>query len=54
MNMPQVINHPLHLEGVARVGPTKAPELGEHTDEVLVSLGYTVAQISSLREQGVI
>ncbi len=30
------------------------PELGEHTDEVLARLGYTVKDISMLREKGVI
>ena len=54
MEMPHVVNHPLHLEGVARVGPKRAPELGEHSTEVLESLGYTHEQIQSLREQGVI
>jgi len=54
MGMPLVVNHPLHLEGVARVGPKRAPELGEHSTEVLESLGYTHDQIHSLREQGVI
>jgi succinate--hydroxymethylglutarate CoA-transferase len=30
------------------------PMLGEHTDEVLKSLGYDANTISSLRNQGVI
>ena len=32
----------------------RAPLIGEHTDEILVGLGYTDAQIASLREEGVI
>jgi crotonobetainyl-CoA:carnitine CoA-transferase CaiB-like acyl-CoA transferase len=28
--------------------------LGEHSDEVLASIGYDEAQIASLREKGVI
>lgn len=31
-----------------------APTLGQHTDEILVGLGYTSAQISSFRERGII
>lgn len=54
MNMPHVVNHPLHLEGVARVGPRRAPELGEHSNEILGDLGYSAAQIDRLRESGVI
>ena len=30
------------------------PELGEHTDEVLVTLGYSAEQIAALREDGVL
>ena len=32
----------------------RAPELGEHTDEILTDLGYDASAIASLREQGVI
>jgi crotonobetainyl-CoA:carnitine CoA-transferase CaiB-like acyl-CoA transferase len=36
-------------------GPrAKAPELGEHTEEVLLELGYTWNDISQMKEQGVI
>ncbi len=30
------------------------PTLGQHTDEILASLGYANAQIASLREQGIV
>jgi formyl-CoA transferase len=33
---------------------TRSPLLGEHTDEVLAELGYTHAQIESLRAEKVI
>jgi len=36
------------------VGPICAPALGEHTNEVLADLGYTVEQVTRLRESGVI
>ncbi len=49
-----VINHPVNLRGVARqpIGP--APDLGEHTDEVLGKLGIASADIRQLRADGVI
>jgi formyl-CoA transferase len=33
---------------------TRAPSLGEHTDEVLLAHGYSQAQIEALRTKGVI
>jgi formyl-CoA transferase len=36
------------------VSVERPPLLGEHTDEVLAALGYTPAEISSLREAGAI
>ncbi len=36
-------------------GITSAPpRLGEHTEEVLVGLGYTAEQVAALREKGVV
>jgi crotonobetainyl-CoA:carnitine CoA-transferase CaiB-like acyl-CoA transferase len=32
----------------------RAPLLGEHTDEILASLGYTGEAIAALREKGVV
>jgi crotonobetainyl-CoA:carnitine CoA-transferase CaiB-like acyl-CoA transferase len=33
---------------------TRAPLLGEHTDEVIAGLGYTAADISDLRDAGAV
>ncbi len=30
------------------------PQLGEHTDEILAQLGYSAAQIASLRADGIV
>jgi formyl-CoA transferase len=30
------------------------PKLGEHTDEVLVALGYTKGDIAAMRQRGVV
>ena len=44
---------PLHVEGEELPVPTKAPELGEHTDSVLRDvLGYDDAKVASLRDAG--
>ena len=34
--------------------PTRAPELGEHTEEVLLELGLTWDEITELQERGAI
>lgn len=48
-----VINHPLNIDGMPRVGTRHAPEVGEHTDEVLAELGFDAAAIAGLHERGV-
>lgn len=50
----QVINDPVNVEGVARVGVLRAPDIGEHTDEVLAELGYDIDAISDLRQNGIV
>lgn len=45
---------PVHLVGES-VGPSgRAPDTGQHTDEILGSLGYEEQQIQQLRHEGVI
>jgi crotonobetainyl-CoA:carnitine CoA-transferase CaiB-like acyl-CoA transferase len=44
---------PLHVEGEELPVPTKAPEVGEHTEQVLRTvLGYDDAKLDALREAG--
>lgn len=52
--VPLVINHPLNIEGMPRVGPKRAPDLGEHTDDVLREMGYGDEAIAAFRERGVV
>jgi formyl-CoA transferase len=48
------VNNPITLRGLARVPSRRAPEHGEHNDEVLAQLGFSVDDINQLREQKVI
>jgi crotonobetainyl-CoA:carnitine CoA-transferase CaiB-like acyl-CoA transferase len=45
------VNNPITLRGLARVPSRRAPEHGEHNDEVLGQLGFSVEDIARLREQ---
>jgi len=49
-----ILNHPLNVEGLPRVGPTHAPEIGEHTTAILRELNFTDAEISGFRARGVV
>jgi crotonobetainyl-CoA:carnitine CoA-transferase CaiB-like acyl-CoA transferase len=48
------VNNPITLRGLARVPAQRAPEHGEHNDDVLAELGFSVEDIAQLREQKVI
>jgi crotonobetainyl-CoA:carnitine CoA-transferase CaiB-like acyl-CoA transferase len=54
VGMARVIRDPVNVDGVPRVGVTKAPDLGEHSDEILRELGYDAATVARLRADGVI
>jgi crotonobetainyl-CoA:carnitine CoA-transferase CaiB-like acyl-CoA transferase len=47
----RVLANPLRFDG-ERLPSDRAPELGEHTDELLLAAGYSPAEISRLRESG--
>ena len=53
IDVPFIINHPIKISNLDQVGPKRAPELGEHTDEILQSLGYSHQQILALKDKGV-
>jgi crotonobetainyl-CoA:carnitine CoA-transferase CaiB-like acyl-CoA transferase len=48
------VNNPITLRGLARVPSRRAPEHGEHNDDILAQLGFSVDDIAQLREQKVI
>jgi formyl-CoA transferase len=49
-----VVASPLNLEGIAKKVRSATPEAGEHTEEILRGIGYTDAQIGSMRASGII
>jgi formyl-CoA transferase len=49
-----VINHPVTVDGMPRVGALHAPDCGEHTEEILRERGMTAEQIAALRARGAI
>ena len=46
------VNNPLNVEGVTKEKPIMAPEVGEHSREILRSLGYEDAAIEELILRG--
>jgi crotonobetainyl-CoA:carnitine CoA-transferase CaiB-like acyl-CoA transferase len=50
----RVVASPLNYSGLARDIRLPTPEAGNHTDEVLASVGYSEAEIASLRQKGVV
>jgi formyl-CoA transferase len=48
----RTVSSPLQVDGVEKVKPGVAPGVGEHTREVLCSLGYSEKEIESLIERG--
>jgi len=48
------ISSPIQLHGVAKVPARRAPNLGEHTDEVLQELGFDAKGIEDLRAGGAV
>ena len=49
-----VANFPVSLSATPGTIRRRAPTLGEHTDEVLGSLGYGASELARLREERVI
>ena len=48
------ISSPIQVHGVNKVTAKRAPELGEHNQEVLQELGFDATQIDSFLESGVV
>jgi formyl-CoA transferase len=48
------ISSPIQVHGVAKVPARRAPDLGEHTDEILQELGFDAKGIENLRASGAV
>lgn len=46
--------NPIAFSGVERIAPTRAPSLGEHTDEILDEIGYSAREISALHDAEIV
>ena len=49
-----VINHPVNVEASGRAPIKRAPDIGEHSTEILEELGYESNAIQDFKTQGVI
>ncbi len=48
------IDSPVHLDQETKVAPRRAPEIGEHTHQILNELGFDTGTIANLRAAGAI
>jgi crotonobetainyl-CoA:carnitine CoA-transferase CaiB-like acyl-CoA transferase len=53
-NLKSTIRSPIQVHGVTEVPAKRAPEIGEHNEEVLKELGFDAKAIDSLRASGAI
>jgi formyl-CoA transferase len=53
-NLTTTISSPIQVHGVTKVAAKRAPEIGEHNEEVLKELGFEPSEIEGLRASGVI
>jgi crotonobetainyl-CoA:carnitine CoA-transferase CaiB-like acyl-CoA transferase len=50
----RTINTPIFIEGAKKVQPRMAPNVGQHSDEVLGAAGFTAAEIAKMRAAGIV
>jgi len=50
----EVVGQPIHMSRTPNHVAAPAPEYGEHTDEVLQSLGYSDQDVADLHDRGVV
>ena len=53
-NLEFTISSPLQIHDVTKVPAKRAPELGEHSDEILAQLGFSAPEIAELRASGTV
>jgi crotonobetainyl-CoA:carnitine CoA-transferase CaiB-like acyl-CoA transferase len=50
----RMINNPIKLSKTPAKVTSRAPDLGEHTDQIMRELGYSGQDIADLRKTGII
>ena len=50
----KVLNNPIKLSATKAEIRSKAPDLGEHTDEIVRGLGFSKSEIERLKDSGVV
>ncbi|HUA83898.1 MAG TPA: CoA transferase [Bryobacteraceae bacterium] len=53
-NLKRVVSSPIKVHGVPKATAYRAPELGEHNEQVLKELGFSDGEIDGLRSSGAI
>jgi formyl-CoA transferase len=48
------VSSPIQVHGVIKVSAKRAPEIGEHNEEVLRQLGFSATEIDGLRASGAV
>ncbi|MDB6090184.1 MAG: Formyl-CoA transferase [Gammaproteobacteria bacterium] len=48
------ISSPIQIQGITKVPARRAPEIGEHGEQVLTQLGFSAAEIDRLRASGAV
>lgn len=54
IKVPVLINHPINVDHLNKVGPVRAPSLGEHSKQILSELGVAEAEVDELLSDGVV
>jgi formyl-CoA transferase len=53
-HLDETISSPIAVHGVDKVAARRAPELGEHNDDVLTELGFTPGEIDGFQVRAVV
>ena len=53
-NLKNTISSPIQVHDVTKAPAKRAPEIGEHNEEILKELGFDAKQIDGLRKTGAI
>ena len=51
-HMTRTVSSPIRIHGVPKAAARRAPELGEHNDQILKELGFTGSEIDGFRASG--